>query len=80
MSGCGTTTATCGRSPASSPSPGWPALALTTVAATVVAAVPAHGRFATVPGAADLGVLLRANLARTLAWTASTALAAALLV
>jgi hypothetical protein len=55
------------------------ALALVTVAATVGAAVPAHGRLATAPGPADLATLLRANLVRTLAWTGSTALAAALL-
>jgi hypothetical protein len=56
------------------------ALALVTVAATIGAAVPAHGRLVVAPGAADLTVLLRANLARTLAWTGSTGLAAALLV
>lgn len=56
------------------------ALALVTVATTVAAAVPAHGRLATAPEAADLAALLRANLARTLAWTGSTALAAALLL
>jgi hypothetical protein len=54
-------------------------LALVTVAATVAAAVPAHGRLAAPPGTAELAVLLRANLARTLAWTASTVLAVALL-
>ncbi|MDT7581529.1 MAG: hypothetical protein QOK35_2793 [Pseudonocardiales bacterium] len=54
-------------------------LALVTVAATVGAAVPAHGRLAAPPAPADLTVLLRANLARTLAWTGSTVLAAVLL-
>lgn len=54
------------------------ALALATVVATVATAVPVHGRLAAAPGAADVTVLLRANLARTLAWTASTVLAAAL--
>ena len=52
-------------------------LAVVTVVATVAAAVPAHGRLA----AADrthVTVLLRANLVRTLAWTGSTVLAAAL--
>lgn len=56
------------------------ALALVTVAATIGAAVPAHGRLAAAPGPSDLATLLRANLVRTLAWTGSTALAAALLV
>ena len=55
------------------------ALALTTVGATVAVAVPAHGRLAAVAGGVDLVVLLRANLVRTLAWTGSTGLAAALL-
>ena len=58
------------------------ALALVTVSATVVSAVPAHYRIAATAGgavgAADVATLLRANLARTLAWTVSTALAAAL--
>jgi hypothetical protein len=56
------------------------ALALVTVAATVGAAVPAHGRLGAAPGPSELSTLLRANLVRTLAWTASTALAAALLL
>ncbi len=59
------------------------ALALVTVAATVLAAVPAHNRIAATTGGAvatDVTVLLRANLARTLAWTASTASAAALVL
>lgn len=48
---------------------------------TVTAAVPAHDRLAAAgPGdAADLRALLRANLLRTLAWTAATALAAVLI-
>ena len=54
------------------------ALALVTVATTVLGAVPAHDRLATGVGSADVAALLRANLARTLAWTASTALSAAL--
>ena len=54
------------------------ALALVTVATTVLAAVPAHNRLAAAVGGADVAVLLRANLARTLAWTASTALSATL--
>ena len=53
-------------------------LALVTVGATVGVAVPAHGRLARSVGARDLAVLLRANLVRTLAWTAATALAAVL--
>ena len=55
-------------------------LALVTVVATVVTAVPAHGRLAASRDTADVSVLLRANLVRTLAWTGSTLLAAALLV
>ena len=47
-------------------------LALVTVVATVVTAVPAHGRLAASRDPADVSVLLRANLVRTLAWTAST--------
>jgi hypothetical protein len=46
----------------------------------VGAAVPAHGRLGAAPGPSELSTLLRANLVRTLAWTASTALAAALLL
>jgi hypothetical protein len=44
--------------------------------------VPVHGRLATAPAAAgpELRALLRANFARTLAWTASTALAGWLLI
>jgi hypothetical protein len=56
------------------------ALALVTVVVTVAAAVPVHGRLQGAPGAADVAVLLRANLARTLAWTGSTAASAALLL
>jgi len=56
------------------------ALAATTVAATVAVAVPAHGRLAAAAGDVDLAALLRANLVRTLAWTASTVVAAVLLV
>jgi hypothetical protein len=55
------------------------ALALVTVVVTVRTAVPAHGRLAVAPDPADVTLLLRANLARTLAWTGSTALAATLL-
>lgn len=57
------------------------AFALVTVVCTVTAAVPAHDRLAAAgPGdAADLRALLRANLLRTLAWTAATALAAVLI-
>lgn len=54
-------------------------LALTTVGATVAVAVPAHGRLAATVGDVDLAVLLRANIVRTLAWTGSTVVAAALL-
>jgi hypothetical protein len=43
----------------------------------VAAAVPAHGRLAAADRT-DVTVLLRANLVRTLAWTGSTVLAAAL--
>jgi len=54
------------------------ALALVTVVSTVMSAVPAHGRLT--PEARDVTGLLRANLVRTLAWTGSTLLAAALLL
>ena len=56
------------------------ALALVTVVVTVCMAVPAHARLAAAPDPADVTLLLRANLARTLAWTGSTGLAATLLV
>jgi hypothetical protein len=56
------------------------ALALTTVVMTVATAVPAHGRLAAGPEPADVMLLLRANLVRTLAWAGSTVLAAALLI
>jgi len=56
------------------------ALAVITVATTVVTAVPAHGRLAAAREPADVTLLLRANLVRTLAWTGSTVLAAALLI
>ncbi|HEX6658736.1 MAG TPA: hypothetical protein VF065_11670 [Ilumatobacter sp.] len=56
------------------------ALAVITVVATVVTAVPAHGRLAAEREPADVTLLLRANLVRTLAWTAATVLAAALLI
>ena len=46
------------------------ALALVTVVVTVRMAVPAHARLAAAPDPADVTLLLRANLARTLAWTA----------
>jgi hypothetical protein len=55
-------------------------LALVTVVATVVTAVPAHGRLAASRDTADVSVLLRANLVRTLAWTASTLLSSHLLI
>ena len=55
------------------------ALALVTVVTTVAGAVPAHGRLAAARDTRDVTVLLRANLLRTLAWTASTVVAAALL-
>lgn len=54
-------------------------LALGTVVATVAVAVPAHDRLTATHRDADLTVLLRANLARTLAWTGSAAIAAVLL-
>ena len=53
-------------------------LAVGTVAATVAVAVPAHDRLTATHRDADLTVLLHANLARTLAWTGSTAVAAVL--
>ena len=67
----------------------WPAvlvlaaLAAATVASTVLVAVPAHRRLGharrgEVPSR-DLAVLLRANLARTLAWTAAAGVSAVLL-
>lgn len=56
------------------------ALALVTVAATVAAAVPVHERLAGAPDASDVAALLRANLVRTIAWSGSTVLAAALLL
>jgi hypothetical protein len=55
------------------------ALGLVTVAATVLAAVPAHDRL-DAGDAAALAPLLRSNLVRTLAWSAGTALAAVLVV
>lgn len=60
---------------------GWPgavlgALALAGVLLTVLAAVPEHQRLT---AGADLRRLLRANLARTLVWTASTGASALLL-
>ena len=55
-------------------------LALVTVVVTVRMAVPAHARLAATPDPVDVTLLLRANLARTLAWTGSTGLAAMLLV
>jgi hypothetical protein len=54
-------------------------LALVTVVATLAVAVPAHGRLAAARAGRDVTTLLRANLVRTLAWTGSTVLAAALL-
>jgi hypothetical protein len=54
------------------------ALAVVTVAATLVAAVPAHGRLAAAREPADVTLLLRANLVRTLAWTAAAVFAGVL--
>lgn len=58
------------------PGAGLGALALAGVLITVLGAVPEHGRLT--PGA-DLRRLLRANLARTLVWTASAAASVLLL-
>ena len=55
------------------------ALALAAVVVTVASAVPAHGRLADGFGAVELRGLLRANLVRTLVWTAATVAAAVLL-
>jgi hypothetical protein len=54
-------------------------LALVPVAATVGSAVPAHGRLAAGFRVGDLNRLLRANLVRTVAWTASAVASAVLL-
>lgn len=54
-------------------------LAVVTVAATVGSAVPAHGRLAAGFRPDELRRLLRANLVRTVAWTASAVAAAVLL-
>jgi hypothetical protein len=54
-------------------------LALVTVVVTVASAVPAHGRLAGGVRDADLRRLLRANLVRTVAWTASAGWTAVLL-
>mgnify|MGYP001035937625 FL=1 len=51
-------------------------LALATVVLTVAAAVPAHGLLSATQDPGTLRCLLRANLLRTLCWTASTLLAA----
>jgi hypothetical protein len=58
------------------------ALALATVVATVAGAVPVHRRIAVAAGGggASLATLLRVNGARSLAWTASVVVAAAMLV
>jgi hypothetical protein len=60
------------------------ALALVTVVSTIAVAVPAHNRLAALDPGIDssrtLAVLLRANLVRTLAWTASAGMVAALLL
>ena len=56
------------------------ALAAVGVVSTVAAALPAHDRLATAPDAPAVTALLRANLVRTLAWTAATALSAALVL
>jgi hypothetical protein len=53
-------------------------LALATVVMTVGSAVPAHGRMAAGVREDELRRLLRANLVRTLAWTASAGWAAVL--
>ncbi|MHA6784353.1 hypothetical protein ACVGOW_25660 [Pseudonocardia saturnea] len=50
-------------------------LAVAAVALTVLGAVPAHGRLA-VRTDRDLRLLLRADLLRTLAWTAATLVSA----
>jgi hypothetical protein len=50
-------------------------LAVAAVALTVLGAVPAHGRLA-VRTERDLRLLLRADLLRTLAWTAATLVSA----
>lgn len=60
-------------------SAGLAVLALLTVVVTVAAAVPSHGRLAAGVREDELRRLLRANLVRTLAWTASAIGAAALL-
>ena len=60
-------------------SSGLAVLALLTVVVTVAAAVPTHGRLAAGFRGDELRRLLRANLARTVAWTASAAFATALL-
>ena len=54
-------------------------LALVTVVVTVAAAVPAHGRLTGGFRDEELRRLLRANLVRAVAWTASAGWAAALL-
>ena len=55
-------------------------LALVPVVVTITAAVPAHQRLAVAEdGISEVRTLLRANAARGLAWTGSTALAATLL-
>jgi hypothetical protein len=58
---------------------GLSALALVTVVVTVASAVPAHGRLADGFRGEELQRLLRANLVRAVAWTASAGWAAVLL-
>ena len=55
-------------------------LAGVTVLVTMAGAVPVHTRIRTLVSDRDVALLLRANLVRTLAWTASTVITAALLV
>jgi hypothetical protein len=55
-------------------------LALVTVVVTVGSAVPAHGRMSGGVRADELRRLLRANLVRTVAWTASAGWAVVLLL
>jgi hypothetical protein len=58
---------------------GLAALALVTVLVTVASAVPAHGRLGEGFRGEELHRLLRANLVRAVAWTASAGWAAVLL-
>lgn len=56
------------------------ALAAATVLVTMAGAVPVHTRIRTLVSERDVTVLLRFNLVRTLAWTASSATTGTLLV